>query len=78
MNPLPKTMVYSTAVQRGNTFLLVGGVSAFYQLTANVDVSDRVYEYDAENEDWTLLPVKLDTERRRAGAVIVERGWITT
>ena len=51
----------NVAAQFGDTFVVVGG-----------DVTDNIYEFDAENEAWIERHEKLSTERRDTTAVFVK------
>ncbi len=60
----PLRLLYSTVVQRGDAFLVVGGKNA----TSN---HDAVYEFDPATEGWTLMPQRMVQHKHRVAALIV-------
>ena len=67
---MPLPIVYGTAVAVDNTFVIVGG-SYFREYGQLESALDTVFKYDAGNDTWEELPVKLTTPRSVIAATLI-------
>ena len=65
--PLPSPMMYTTTVQFGDTFLLVGGATE-----TKLDVLDTIYKYEASTEKWIRMRAELSESKCWVAAALVD------
>ncbi len=66
-HPYPTNVGAAPVLQRGDTFLVIGGLNNSVG-TSNLDT---VYEFNTVVEDWTLMPQKMNQGKHAVSAMLV-------
>jgi hypothetical protein len=73
-NPLPKPIFDATAVPFGDSFLIVGGSSAFpISWGKERKNNNTVFRYNPDEDSWTLLDARMKEEKYEVIAMLVDK-----
>ena len=68
-NPFPMAIAYPSVAQHDKTFYLVGGE---VDPTFPISHVDTIYQYEASDESWRLMPNRMKYERYGVTAMMVD------